>query len=154
MMLYRAQSPDQKHEQSVFLTHTGITNEAGVVMQETIGRFAYNFVCIPVENELSLALLCSDSLQIEELSEFVDFWFSNNGEFDQFTHPEAPSPALKKANLSEWLLINKPQNQMRHYNADETSKSTITQFLPAFSNSVNSEIVSCKNKTVVKVQNE
>ena len=85
MYLFNAQDKDespQKHEQSVFLTHTGITNEAGVVMEETIGKFAYNFVCIPLDENITLALLCSDSLQIEEIQEYVDFWSSQNGTFD------------------------------------------------------------------------
>lgn len=82
LMIYRQSESTEKKEQSVFLTHTGIVNEAGVAMENTIGKFAYNFVCIPMENDKTLTLLCSDSLQIEEVNDFVQFWVSQNGFLD------------------------------------------------------------------------
>lgn len=61
-------------------------NEAGVAMENTIGKFAYNFVCIPIENK-TLTLLCSDSLQIDEVDDFVKFWISQNGFLPDLQEP-------------------------------------------------------------------
>ena len=55
------------------MTHTGIVNEAGITMENTVGKYAYRFICIPLDQDLTLALLCSDSLLIEDISEFINF---------------------------------------------------------------------------------
>ena len=60
----------------MFLTHTGIVNEAGITMENTVGKYAYRFICIPLEHDCTLALLCSDSLQFEDISEFINFEMS------------------------------------------------------------------------------
>jgi hypothetical protein len=46
----------------VYLANTGIVNEAGIAMLNTAGKFAYNFMIVPLDSDFTLALLCNESL--------------------------------------------------------------------------------------------
>ena len=61
------------YETSIYLTHTGLVNDAGVEMPDTIGRYAYRFVCFNVSQDVHMVVLCSDSLEVEKLQEFVNY---------------------------------------------------------------------------------
>lgn len=85
-------------------------------MQDTIGRYAYRQVFIPLEIDLCLVLLCSDSLQVEEVVEFIDFKLKKEG--DNFTDKLKAGPAInKKENLhwqlNSWLFQNNQDSSIR-----------------------------------------
>lgn len=67
------QDRDSWLEVPVYLTHTGIINEVGQAMKNSIGSFAYRFICIPITMKCTLALLCSESIQVEEVMAYLKF---------------------------------------------------------------------------------
>ena len=55
-------------ESKVYLTATGVINEAGVTMANTVGRHDYRLIKIELDERFSIVVLCSDALIIEEFS--------------------------------------------------------------------------------------
>lgn len=58
-----------------YLTHTGLVNEAGIQMTETIGRYPYRFVVVNLSEteNIDMVVLCNDSLEAEKLNEFITY---------------------------------------------------------------------------------
>jgi hypothetical protein len=65
-------------ETPVYLTHTQIVNEAGIHISNTAGKYAFNFMVLRLSKETTLVLLCTDSLQVEDVNDFVTFYLEGN----------------------------------------------------------------------------
>lgn len=91
-------------------------------MEGTIARFAYRYIIIPLDQNCSFCVLCSDSLQLEELQEFINFEISKN----DFLLKLNEDPAIENyqnspKNLVEWMLISENNNSLRKYCKNEKS---------------------------------
>lgn len=101
-----ALNPSQHFETAVYLTHTGIINEQGFVMQNTVGVYAYRFICLNIHEKCTIALLCSDSIYIEEVKEFLDFRMAQHDFFSGLQQaPDIELESKLDLSLQEWLFI-------------------------------------------------
>jgi hypothetical protein len=62
-------------ESKVYLTVTGVINEAGVTMTNTVGRHDYRLIKIELDDRFSIVVLCNEALIIEEFSAQINFLF-------------------------------------------------------------------------------
>ena len=83
-------------------------------MENTIGRYAYNLVFIPMQNECTLALVCSDSLQVDEVKEFVEFQLKQNDFTQTFQGPSAIDSDAPKS-MTEWMHVNEEHRSIQTY---------------------------------------
>lgn len=77
----------------MYLTHTGIVNEAGIAMDNTVGKYSYRFVCIPLDQNCTLTVLCSEFLVVEDLVEYINYEMSQC----DFLKKLEEKPAIEKA---------------------------------------------------------
>ena len=68
----------ERFESPVYMTNSGIVNEAGIAMENTIGKYAYRYIILPIDKNISVVWLCSESFQVEELKEYVKFYQQSN----------------------------------------------------------------------------
>ena len=107
-----------KQETPVYLTHTGIINETGKLMAGTIGKYAYNFVCLPLDQKNTLCLLCNDSLQIEQVMQFVNEEISRNDFLLKVEKkPAIELPENHHESIAEWILIGAGDSSLRSFTA-------------------------------------
>ena len=86
-------------ESKVYLTATGVINEAGVTMANTVGRHDYRLIKIELDERFSIVVLCSDAWIIEEFSAQVNFLFQSKN------YLELP-PEVQLPNIDEWMYAS------------------------------------------------
>lgn len=123
-------------EVAVYLTHTGIINEAGIAMQDTIGNYAYRFICMPIAAKCTLALLCSESIQTEELADFLNFQMAQRDFFKCLEAvPDIENEANANQSLMEWLYcerVSADHSVVRTYQRDPGGERGGTGGMPSY----------------------